>query len=49
MKGIDYDKVQKYRESLKKKRKSFDFKGKDYKREIKSEHGFACIESDDVS
>ena len=50
MKGIDYDKVQKYRDILKKKRKSFDFKQRENKRDIRSEHGgFACIESDDVS
>lgn len=49
MKGIDYDKVQKYREILKKKMKSFDGKPKDPRPEIKSEHGYAGIDSDDIS
>ena len=49
MKGIDYDKVQKYREILKKKMKSFDGKPKDPRLDIKSDHGHAGIDSDDIS
>ena len=49
MKGIDYDKVQKYREILKKKMKSFDGKPKDPRPEIKSDNGCAGIDSDEIS
>lgn len=49
MKGIDYDKVQKYREILKKKMKSFDGKAKDLRPDIKSDNGCAGIDSDDFS
>lgn len=50
MKGIDYDKVQKYRDILKKKMKSFDSKHKESRQEMKSDNGgCAGLDSDDIS